>query len=266
VSNSDDLNSALWSLKWEVLFSLLLPLYVVFGATLRRLWPAKILLLFSLILLGLQDRIPSLEYLPLFAVGVVIAFHTDDIVALSTSWRRSPRCGLFTAGFALLVVVLITADSETTWIAVHLRGQAGLWFDDLVRLTTMVGAAGAVVFALYWPRSEALGQTRVLRWLGSRSFALYLVHVPILVAVAIAFDGRANPLILLLVALPIILAVTEVFHRSVDERAVRVGRRLGDAVAARLARRGKAALAPSAEAVGQAGPAGSMATSSSAPG
>jgi peptidoglycan/LPS O-acetylase OafA/YrhL len=46
------INGVLWSLRWEILFSLLLPLYVMFAVTKRAPWYAKVLAIFVLALFG----------------------------------------------------------------------------------------------------------------------------------------------------------------------------------------------------------------------
>jgi peptidoglycan/LPS O-acetylase OafA/YrhL len=80
----------------------------------------------------------------------------------------------------------------------------------------LAACAVAVCFGVLWsvPTDSRLGSG--LRWMGSRSFALYLVHEPIVVSAAIVGAGQINPLWSVSIAIPVALAITELFYRFVE--------------------------------------------------
>jgi peptidoglycan/LPS O-acetylase OafA/YrhL len=77
----------LWSLKWEVIFSLLLPLYLWIG---RRYRPAVGASACLLIVLVAGDRNAYAQYLPPFMLGVILAFARHDL-ARCAAIPRGPR-------------------------------------------------------------------------------------------------------------------------------------------------------------------------------
>jgi peptidoglycan/LPS O-acetylase OafA/YrhL len=79
-----------------------------------------------------------------------------------------------------------------------------------------------------------------MQWLGSRSFSLYLVHLPIAASVAVGLGGQ--PPLPLALALTLILALpaTEIFYRFVERPSHLVARRAGRAGARRALRRAAA--------------------------
>ncbi|WP_431247643.1 acyltransferase family protein [Leifsonia xyli] len=98
-------------------------------------------------------------------------------------------------------------------------------------LLSLTGVATIVALAFASPVRRAL-ETRPLQWAGTRSFSIYLVHEPILVAAAILVgaDGWwwllvAAPLV------PVILLVAEVFHRFVERPSITLSRTVGRALA-----------------------------------
>lgn len=72
-----------------------------------------------------------------------------------------------------------------------------------------------------------------VQWLGRRSYSLYLIHWPLIIA-ALAFLTFVKPEIsnqealvgMLAVALPLILAATAALHRYIEAPTLRLGRRL----------------------------------------
>jgi peptidoglycan/LPS O-acetylase OafA/YrhL len=225
VAKPDDLNSSLWSLKWEVIFSACLPLYLFVGRRLRGWWVAKIAVCLALVLWGWQIENQALEYLPIFAIGTVMAFQADQF----TTWgRRVAARGsrMMFPGLAILCVVLLTIESSTLGLAERIGGESGSLFLHSMRVLSIVGGALAVFLCLAWPRAEKVGDCRALRWLGSRSFSIYLLNDPVLVTIALLLGGLANPALLLLVAVPVLLVMAEGFHRLVDSRSIDLGRRV----------------------------------------
>jgi peptidoglycan/LPS O-acetylase OafA/YrhL len=218
------LNGALWSLHWEVLFSLALPLALLAAPLLRR-QPLPILVL-ALAAVAVAPRPGALTYLAPFVVGTVLALREDAIVAARDRLAGRRVLGLLAPGAA----ILLTAD---------------LWLPDATRgagrggALVVVGAALAVLTPLLDPRCAAALRRPTIQWLGRRSYSLYLVHEPIVVALAFALGGPSFWL-LAPVATVVSLLAAALFHRVVE----RPSQQLARAAAAQIATRKTTRAAP----------------------
>jgi peptidoglycan/LPS O-acetylase OafA/YrhL len=210
------LNSALWSLRWELIFSCLLPMFIAFGLIWRRLWLLK--LFGALLAIGTLGSGTATLYLPMFAVGVCLAMGRDQLMALA---RRVPR----PAWWALLAAALLLINVRwTTPAASH-----GAVSSRAATAVAVLGAALLVALFVAWPAARRFGERRTVHWLGTISFSLYLVHEPIGVSVALLLGGRANAGWALLIALPLSLLVAWAFYRYVERPAHHLSRRVGQA-------------------------------------
>lgn len=220
--------TALWSLRWEVLFSLLLPLFVVAATRLRHWAPLVLGALAAIAWLGAATGPVDAPYalgaayqLPLFALGCVLAAGRDRLAAVTARWGRG------TWAAVLVAAVLLT----TSYWLLDLGGARADVPVAVVALTRVLQAAGAglLVVAALGPLARPLSH-RAVRWLGTRSFSLYLVHEPVVVAVGY-LTGWTSPAVLLL-TVPVSLLLAEAFFRAVE----RPSHRLSRAVGARLGR------------------------------
>lgn len=66
--------------------------------------------------------------------------------------------------------------------------------------------------------------TRPARWLGTRSFSLYLVHEPIVVSTAVLLGAGYNPALAMAVAVSVSLVIAELFHRVIERPSQRLGK------------------------------------------
>ncbi len=217
---SGSLNLPLWSLKWELWFSLLLPVYVAAARLIRRqIWTAVVLVAcFGLIAFGLRSGLGVLQFMPVFMIGVVIAFRLDDVRG-ACGWlaRRVP--GAMPA-LLLIGVVLTTAR----WSVLGLTASEG----PLLLVATVwsiLGVTLIVVSALAWEPAAAVLSRRTARFLGVRSYSLYLVHLPV-VTVLTAVIGADRFWLLFPVCLAASFAATEVFYRLVERPAHHLARRV----------------------------------------
>ncbi|MEJ1192821.1 acyltransferase family protein [Pseudarthrobacter sp. CCNWLW207] len=217
------LNSPLWSLQWEMLFSLLLPFYVVVAIRMRRTWLLGIVGLFLIIAVGNVQYAALPVFLPMFGVGVLMATRRDVL----ERWGR--KLGPF--GWAgLLVASLILLCSH--WLFPQL---------PVFIATASIGGALLIFAFIAWSPTIAIGNNSVVHWLGIRSFSLYLVHEPIVVSVAFLLHAT-NPLYVALIAFPLSLLAAEVFFRLVERPSQRLAGGAGQVVTDRM-RSAKAAAA-----------------------
>jgi peptidoglycan/LPS O-acetylase OafA/YrhL len=198
--------SVLWSLRWEVLFSALLPVLLALMVRAPRAWRAAIVLA-CLEALLFNGESGYLLYLPPFVMGVVLAFERARIEQLATALReRTVRNASVKLALGAGCVCALTAN----W-----------WLTDPGVATALVaiGACLAVVLALIDGAFRGLLESTPTQWVGRRSYSLYLVHEPIVVAFAFALGGRPTPALFVLAALPLSLTGAAVFHRLVESPA-----------------------------------------------
>ncbi len=219
--------SVLWSLRWEVLFSLFLPAFVLLASRTRRTpWmvAAGALLVIAV---GGGD---APHYMPAFLLGSVMAFQVERLHALGRRLEApGARRVLAKAG---LVAFFVLAMTSTWW----LRPGPGV-AEGLVRALVAAGACVAVALPFALRPVRSFLDSPVMQWLGSRSFSLYLVHEPIVVAAAFALGASAGVAPVAAVAVPLALVAAEVFFRVAERPIHHLSRALGIAVERRLGAR-----------------------------
>ncbi len=216
VGGSSGVVSPLWTLRWEVLFSLLLPI-ALYGLRLIRPWMLGVLCL-GMSVLGAALEVSALRYLPIFGIGVALAGEWDRIE------RRAERLSR-RAGLAVWPVLLATALVllSSYWMLLPLLGR-----DLAVGVAQgpiLLGAALLVVVAACWSPLARLLSWRAIALLGAISFSLYLIHEPIVIAIAHLTDSAR---LTLLIAVPASLVVAWLFWIAVERPAHSLARRVGD--------------------------------------
>ncbi len=187
------INNPLWSLRWELAFSLALAC--------------------ALTWLGARAGSAELEYLPAFFVGAVIAVRLDVVRnaadRINRRWFRHPLWALLTVGSALLLIA--------PWLVGPEVGQIPE-LDPVLKGVVPIAAAGLVVAVLGWTPLRALFESRPLQFLGAISFSLYLVHVPIIIFSTYLFAGQAW-YVPLLFAIPLAVLVAVGFRWLIEKRS-----------------------------------------------
>ena len=209
----------LWSLKWEVIFSALLPLLLLVPTLIGPrplVGLAGIGLCLALIAYGAEHGNATARFLPVFVVGSFLAFHVQRVRPRLTGWSGA-------------VVVAVVAAASVCLLTM------GYWFENRGATTaTAVPEVGVVLGAalLLWlglcsPTVACLLDSRPVQWLGSRSFSLYLIHEPVIVTLAYAMGGKPPVAALLCIGVPLSLLAAEVLWRVVEHPAVRCARAAG---------------------------------------
>jgi peptidoglycan/LPS O-acetylase OafA/YrhL len=190
----------------EIIFSLAIPLAILITRKVKpvillSLLPAASYLGFAY--LGHLDVLPQLlAYGPFFMFGVAIKTRN---VELSTFLRAKPAV-LVLFGIALISLKWLVA-SHTPFLAV-------------------VQGCGASILVLAVTRLEHPNpflESRVVQWLGVRSFSLYLAHGPVVYFFAYLFGSSPLALVLMVVAA---MAFTELVERLVIRPTHRAARLL----------------------------------------
>ncbi len=215
VNGAGSLASPLWSLQWEVIFSLALPVFVVLAVMFRRLLAVKVVLIIGVVLVSAAYGNLAVFYLSMFLIGTLIATEIDRLRTLGDriDAARHPRLVwtvTFMTGLLLMNAYwLVMITDPPGWM---LNGSRGI---------VLLGAVLVVFVAMAWSGARRVLEHRVLQWLGAISFSLYLVHEPILIASAFVFGPS-----LLWAAIPVgivvAFGVTIVFRRFVESPSHRL--------------------------------------------
>ncbi len=218
--NSFSTDSVLWSLRWEILFSITLPLFLLVAIALRRFWMPAVVAACSLTFVGKLIHVDALLYLPVFFLGTLLAVNLDAIRDWAQRIRSHPRyrtIGWFALGGSLVLIV-------ASWMLRPVL-PAGTTLSDAVGSLTPLGALGLVFCAItFSPVTRGLSLA-IPQWLGRISFSLYLTHLPILVALVYLFGDR-NWGLVALVGIPAGLGMAALFSRLVELPSHRLARRV----------------------------------------
>ena len=200
-----------WSLAIEEQFYLVWPL-VMLGVTRLRRGIALIVLLGATLLAGawaliLFDRTLDASRVYMGTDTRAVALLAGATVACLGEWRplalrRFRRAAL--PAFVGLVIAMAVMNG--TRLVTY---QGGLMACTLAATVVVAGAAagpGPIANILSGP---------VLRWLGSRSYGIYLWHWPILVAFGVAGNAK-KPILGILFGVLVSLIVAEISYRAVE--------------------------------------------------
>jgi peptidoglycan/LPS O-acetylase OafA/YrhL len=233
----------LWSLQWEVVYCLLLPLVLFVVLRFPRLWVVKFVLAGTALVAGAALDSLALSTLPLFVLGTLMAVEHRRLTGWAAALDRSRWAQLWWTSLLAGCVTLLAAY----WYlhALALPAAVVEQAEPVARALQGLGAALTVGVVWLWRGAQGPLTTPVMQWLGSRSFSLYLVHLPVVATVALLLGGTPPLLLALGGSLLVTLPLTEVFYRLVERPSHRVARRAGRAVAARVRSAPAAEVVPS---------------------
>jgi peptidoglycan/LPS O-acetylase OafA/YrhL len=218
------LNGPLWSLVWEVWFSLLLPLAIALVLLVRRHWWIVAVLSFALSWVGFAFEWGALVYLPMFMVGVAMARGIEDLRRWADAISRLRFAAVVWALLTLLGLGLLV------WSWMY-RGTGAI--DTVLAASIspekLVGGTILLFACAFSPAAVRALTVRPVAWLGRVSFSLYLVHVPVLLAIAFAV-GAQDWWLTVVLAIPAALLVAWGFSKAVEVPAHRLSRRVGGLV------------------------------------
>lgn len=233
------LNNPLWSILWEMVFSMSLAVFVGLAVILKRVWPLALAAVVAVTAVGMNTTAASFHYLPAFFVGALAAVLLPRIHRLGervSSWRLGGILW-FTALVGALLLLIVTWLTPATLPPALTSALGGL---------QPVAALIILVCCLEWSPLSRLLSTRAFRWAGMISFSLYLVHVPIILTSYYLFRSLPLPVVAVLGAL-IALVVSVAFYWLVEKRAHGLSKRAGELMARAFADR-DGASAPAADA------------------
>lgn len=211
-----------WTLGVEASFYLVLPLL---GMALIRVWTT------------LPRRLVA-------CAGVVLAcvsFNGAVVLWLPAQWHRTlPAYGYaFALGAAAAAILAERRPARPTRVALLAGGWSLVLLDALAHVPWELPArdvwcdlpaafgCAAIVAAVAGGRAGALA-TPPLRWLGGRSYALFLTHYPVILLLGSRGDLPRTPGVAIAVVLLWSLAASEALTRTVERPAMRLARRLSN--------------------------------------
>ncbi|GAA1829617.1 acyltransferase family protein [Agromyces salentinus] len=208
--------SPLWSLYWEVLFSLLLPVYL-YAARRVPAWLQAVIAV-ALSTLGTFEGVTALKYLPMFGLGVALASGWERMGAF---FERMPRLAAIPVWTVSVAGALLLASSY--WLVLPYTDSTTARTATMA--FTLIGVAMLIVAAVHAGLLSTILSSRPLRFLGTISFSLYLVHEPLVIAIGHLVP---RPFMTVLIALPVSLVVAFAFYHVVERPAHLLAKRVRD--------------------------------------
>ncbi|SMQ58388.1 Peptidoglycan/LPS O-acetylase OafA/YrhL, contains acyltransferase and SGNH-hydrolase domains [Agreia sp. VKM Ac-1783] len=212
LTGTNNLNSPLWSLRWEVWFSLLLPVYIWIAVRFSRVgWPiAAVSVVLSLI--GTVVDNGPLMFLPIFMIGCVIATKLADLARLAKWVEEKRRSRVI---WATVLAITLLGFSARWWLPETLSGTS--------TIVVLICAAVVVGLAIYSPGVRSALQLPFIQWSGLISFSLYLTHEPIIVTTAFLLPSDMAWLVPI-IAVPLALVFAWLFYQFVEAPAHKLAR------------------------------------------
>lgn len=231
-------NSPLWSLNWEMWFSMALPLFAIAAFIIRGRWAVLVAVAsVALSWLGYQTNALAFAYLAPFLIGALIA---GNLSALREWAGRLNASRLGVPAWLGIVLFALFCIGLPSWTYAW-TGTTETWA-KVVGGAPSIGAGLLVLAALLCRPVGAFLETRIVQWLGTISFSLYLVHLPILSTVGILV-GTDHWVRAIAIGVPIALIVAVLFQRFVEAPSHRLSKKVGSAISARVHARSDAAKA-----------------------
>jgi peptidoglycan/LPS O-acetylase OafA/YrhL len=226
-SGSWAFDPVLWSLHWEVFYSAVLPVALaVIVASRQRPALAGALWFTCGVSVGWGTAAgdPKAEYLPMFVIGALLAFDSHRMTR-RLARTASPALGALT----IVALLLLTANYwvRPDWFG---NGTVSPLLLGVRESATTFGASLMLLLALGSSSFVAVVKSRPIKWLGSRSYSIYLVHEPVVVSLAYALGTKETPLLLLLLAVPAALAIAELFWRAIERPSIKLAKRIAGLV------------------------------------
>jgi peptidoglycan/LPS O-acetylase OafA/YrhL len=213
--SSEYMNESVWSLVWEVRVALIFPLLILPAIRWRNA--------------GLMATLAAL----LIITHIVQIFINPNLAL----FLNAPENTFYFAQYFLLGIAISLNRGRISKWGTRCGGWLGVgavtmgclmcWLPWPVQHDRLVGVGAAIILAgiLGSDRVQGLLTNKPLLWLGRQSYSLYLIHVPLLMAVVIAFNGAVPPVAFGAIV-PAIVICAEVFRRSVEMPSVALAQRL----------------------------------------
>lgn len=221
--------SPLWSLQWEMWFSLLLPVFVFIvrpTAGVKLGWVAIAIALGAYMF----STVGGWEYMVMFLVGAALA-SAHRWLAAAAHVINSYRLLAVSVWVSAAIFILVLFPAQ--WTVPYLLPNWPESSRELVALFSSIAASGLViVMALHCPLVSNAFSTRGLLWFGKISFSLYLVHEPIVIVTSKIF-GEGLSWIAIPLGIAISVFVGWGFYYVIEKPSHKLSKSIRDSVSRR---------------------------------
>lgn len=225
VTGTSIANVPLWSLQWEVLFSLLLPVAVLIArrfpwisvsvgmiASVASVWTGSLFLL----------------YMPMFVIGAVLGYHWEAIAERLGGLRATKVGGNVVGAVSFVVAVCLITAGYTFNFVVDRDSEASVnLFSSVFTVSKIVGIVLLLGVVMLWAPLRSLLQLKPFVALGKISFSLYLTHGPIVIGMLFLL-GPGKSTTVIQIGLSLVVAV--IFYFLVERGAHRLSRRVAQSI------------------------------------
>ncbi|MDD2800010.1 MAG: acyltransferase [Methylococcales bacterium] len=210
-----------WTLAIEMKMSLLLPILIFWVKKWDSILSQTLLILTSVVLSYLTGK---LEYLPLFAIGLILSIH----------WRQFKIINS-THFFKLLILFTLTL------ILIGNRFLLPFNYNNYIShtqsLITALGAALFIPIAIFWSGVNNFLKHPGIDFLGKISYSFYLYHFPfLLVSVSILYPIYESMLISAIVSLFLTIIISFLSYKFIESKSMTIYKKLIGLVAIRIGR------------------------------
>lgn len=208
-------NSPVWSMSWELWFSLALPLAVFIVLKIKRPWAATAAL-FALIFLSHFSGYFPLRFCLMFILGVILAKHAQKLTAFKPNVVAEVAA---TLACILLIELPALIDGE---------GITGAVIATLMNAACM----GLVALCMMDGLVRRLLSMRLCNALGTVSYSLYLTHVLVIGVIEVLFARFAiDALAASTLAIILSLAIAWLFWYLIERPSMNLSHKVKDETA-----------------------------------
>jgi len=216
VTGAPSPNGAFWSIAVEAQLYVVLPVMLLLVRR-RGLWLMLLAVTVPVLVIGTLAHSVSviqifMRFTPQLAVGFAVGV-LAAAMATDPRWHRLPLLWLALAAAVPPIALIVYKDS--TWTIGHY-----FWVD--LALLPAIGILVAAVGSGQAARTGGVLDVAPIRGLGTFSYSLYLIHAPIVLAVAVILvrprvaAGVPTLLAMLVIAVPAAIVVSRLFAAAFD--------------------------------------------------
>ncbi len=232
------LDMAMWSLVVEMRISIIFPILIILCSKPKAAISIALLLYVSAVISMLATGnlslissknflgtfIITLRYLPFFLIGILLMKYNNTIQTHLGSLSHKQHWVLLI--FALLILCLPTEINNRRILAILSIEESGILIKFLIECLYGIASAFIIVSVRRIDGRKTLLHYTPIKWLGSISYSLYLLHMPIILFLFRVLVEHLPIFMISLIAFAASIIVSSVFHIAVEQPAIRYGKYL----------------------------------------